>query len=856
MFSTTLRSITGHPRRFLATCTAVFLGVTFLMATLVLGDTVRRNFADAFTEANRGSAVLVRSSNSIGSADTGQRGLVDTATAELVATVDGVRTANAVVESSVQLAGADGATIGGQGPPTIGGTWIDDPDLNPYRVVEGRAPNPTSPSDGAAGPYEVVIDRGSARAGSLVIGSVTTVQTPRPLPVEIVGIATFGKNDSLGGTTYTGFAAADAGRLLGDDQSGVNAVRLAASPGVEPEELAARVDRVLPAGTEALTGTELSAEQLRAIEADFLGMMRTLLLLFAGIALLVATFSIYNTFTILAAQRSRESALLRAVGATRRQVLVSSLLEALAVGVLATAAGMAAGIGLGAGLQALLGASDVGLPTGSVAIGARSVVVAALIGVGVTISAAVAPAVQSSRVSPLAALRASAAESPRTGLVRTGLGVIVAGAAVSVLVNGTTGRGDLGRVGLGALGLVVGFLLLGPLLAKGAARVIGTPGRVFRGVTGRLAQENAVRNPRRTAGTATALMIGMGVVTLFTVFGASLRQSLEDEVSASFGATDLVIESTSFAGSGLAPEFTDVVGALPGIAIAAPLSFGDMRLDGIDETATVTDTAKLAEVSDLGVSAGSIARLSSDQVAVSDTYAQARRWTVDQKVEATFADGTVRPVTIGAVYRAKGALGNVIVPSPLWEAHATRTVGASVVLASVTDGADPGAVEAEVREIGTDYGSPTVRDRQGYLDAVGAQVNQLLTMVYVLLAVAVVIAMLGIANTLSLSIHERTRELGVLRAVGQTRRQMRSAIRWEAGVVAVFGTLAGLGLGLLIAWGVVNGTSGALELKSFAVPPTQLLAVLVVGVVVGVLASIRPARRAARIDVLTALTSD
>jgi putative ABC transport system permease protein len=674
--------------------------------------------------------------------------------------------------------------------------------------------------------------------------------------VRIVGIATFGANDSMAGTTYAGLAADDATRLLAGGRPGASEIRVAAAAGVGDDELAARLRAAVPTGDEVLTGRQLTGEQIDQINEDFLGMMTTMLLVFAGIALLVAAFSIHNTFAIVAAQKARESALLRAIGATRSQVLGSVLLESLLVGVLATAAGLAVGVGLAAGLNALLGASDVGLPVASLAIGAGSLVTGAVVGMAITVAAAITPALQSSRISPLAALRASAIEASRISRTRLALGGLAFAAGVGLVGWGASGDGELSRVGLGALVAVVGFVLLGPLLARGAARVVGLPGRLLRGVTGQLAQENAVRNPRRTASTATALVIGMAVVCLFTVFGASLQASIEDEVTSSFGSTDLVVEATSFAGSGIGAGFTEDVRALHGVDAVAPLSFADVRLDGADEMATVTDPSALDAVSDLGLRAGTIGALDATSIAVSEAFAEERGWSAGSEVTTTFADGTEQPVTVAAIYEARGALGNVIVPDALWDAHAVRAVGDQVVLVGLAPGTDVEVVRGEVEAVAQGYGAPTVRDRQEYLDAVAEQVDQMLVIVYVLLAVAVVIALLGIANTLSLSIHERTRELGVLRAVGQTRSQLRSAIRWEAVVVSVFGTLGGLGLGVLIGWGLVRGASGELSLSTVSVPPGQLAVVLVAGAIVGVLAAVRPARRASRIDVLAALATD
>ncbi len=852
MWSTTFKGIAGHKRRFFSTCVAVVLGVTFLTGTLVLGDTIRGSFDEMFAKANSGTAVEVRSSTRIGGDDTGQRGVVDPAVVDDVRAVPGVAAAAPVLTGPAQIIAADGTAIGGQGPPTLGSSWITDPTLNPYQVAEGRAPEPVA----AGQPTEVVIDRGAADDAGLAVGDTTTVLVPDQVPVEIVGIVTFGTADSMAGSTYTGFAADDAVRLLGGGQPGLSEIRVAAEPGVGEDELAARVSEALPVGTEAITGTALSAEQLQSIEDDFLGMMRTMLVIFAGVALLVASFSIHNTFSIVAAQRSRESALLRAIGATRTQVLGSVILEAMLVGVLATVVGLGLGLGLAVGLQSLLESVNSGLPTGALVVTAGGLLVPVVIGMGVTLLAALGPALQSSRVSPLAALRASAVETARIGRMRIAAGLLAAVGGVALIVSGASGGGDLGRVGLGSLVTAIAFVLLGPVIARPAGRVLGAPARLLKGVTGQLAQENAVRNPRRTAGTATALVIGIGVVAVFTVFGSSLRSSIDQEVSRSFGDTDLVVRSTAFAGSGLPSQLIDGIAQVEGVKAVSALAFGDVRVDDSTETATITDPSSLDEVSDLKLTAGTLADVGPTQVAVSETYADDNEWTTGSTVDIAFGDGSTVPATIGAVYQAKGAVGDLVLPRSMWDAHATRPLGPQVVLIGLADGTDLARADAAVSELAKGAGSPSVETRQEYLDSVGEEVNQMLTIVYVLLAVAVVIALLGIANTLTLSIHERTRELGVLRAVGQTRRQLRSMIRWESAVVATFGVLVGVGLGSLIGWGLVRATGDSLAIGVFSWPVGQMLTIVVIGAAAGVLAAWRPARRASRLQVLDALAGD
>jgi putative ABC transport system permease protein len=358
MVRITLKTVLAGRRRLLATALAVFLGVAFLSGTLALSDTLRDNFDELFADASAGTDVVVRSATEISVAgdrgpDTRQRGLIDASLAERLRAVEGVAGAEASTEGYGQLLGADGRPVGGNGPPRVAGTWVSDPELNPYRLVDGRAPR---------APGEVVINRGAAREGALPVGARTVVQTPEPVEVTVVGIATFGDADGMGRVTFTGFTAADASRHIAKGPSRASSVLVRGRDGISQEELARRVRAVLPPGVEAITGSQLAEENVDEISAQFLDMLSAFLVVFAGVALLVASFSIYNTFSILVAQRSREVALLRAAGATRRQVLLSALAETAVVGVVASLAGLAGGVGLAGLLKGLFDTFGFSLP--------------------------------------------------------------------------------------------------------------------------------------------------------------------------------------------------------------------------------------------------------------------------------------------------------------------------------------------------------------------------------------------------------------------------------------------------------------------------------------------------------------
>jgi putative ABC transport system permease protein len=847
MWKTNVKSIGAHKRRLLATCMAVVLGVAFLSGTLVLGDTMESGFGDMFSQANAGTDAVVRSRTEVGDSEISERGLLDASTVDDVAAVDGVRAAVPEIYGIGQIVGSDGDPLGGNGPPTQAGNWIADPEINPWRIADGRAPK---------APGEVVIDKASADKGDLDVGDTTTIRTPQPIEVTVVGVATFGDGDSAGPQTYAAFTTQFAQQVLLPAPHEISDVLVAADDGVSQQELVDRLEPVLPDGSEAITGAALTDEQQSNLESDFLGFFKAFLLVFAGIALVVATFSIYNTFSILVAQRTRESALLRALGASRRQVLGSTVVEALVVGALASAIGVAAGVGLAAGLSALSESAGFAVAGTPLVVKTSALVLSAVVGVVVTLVASAAPAVKASRVAPLAALRDVSVDRSGASWVRGILGLVVAGAGIAATVGGTAGDGSLPMTGLGALLVVVGFVLLGPVAARPVAGAVGGPlALVSSRMSGKLARRNATRNPRRTAGTASALMVGVAVVTLFTVVAASVKQSIDDTVSQQF-AGDLVIAQTEFSGAGLAPELRPAVGHLPEVEVATGVGNGPMVVDGGDTVASVIDPALFGRVVDLDVSQGSIDGLGDHQVALFADYAADHGFALGEKVPVSYSDGARDELTVGAIFGNDELVDNVVVPKEAYAPHAATRVSDVALLIDLADGVSTSDGEAAIQPVADRFGAPDVQDRREYVDSVAGQIDQLLTVIYVLLIMAILIALMGIANTLSLSIHERTRELGLLRAVGQSRRQLRRMVRGEALVVALFGTVGGLGLGTFLGWAMVQTIEAAEGLGAFAVPTGQLAMVVALGAIVGVVAAVRPARRAAKLDVLQAIATD
>ncbi|MFG2003313.1 ABC transporter permease [Spirillospora sp. NPDC048911] len=827
-----VKELWGHRRRLAGSLVAVFLGVAFLTGTLVLGDTLAGNIDRFFANAYAGTDVTVRNATTVTDMPGQLRGEIDGSAVDRVRGVAGVAVAEPVMQGSGQPLTVDGKVIESQGP-LVAGNWITDPKLNPYRIVEGRAPRT---------PDEVVINRGTADKGKLKVGDRTAVLTPQRVPVTVVGISKFGEDDGFGGTSFTAFTLEGMREHVTKGADKVTAVTIRAAPGVSQETLAERIRPVLPPGAEAVTGDELAAQDRDRV-GQFLGIFRTALAAFGGVALLVAAFSIHNTFAITVAQRTRESALLRAVGASRRQILTLVAAEALAIGAIATAAGLAGGLGCAALLQSLFAAVGMGPPAKGLVIGLGTVLIAVPVGLAVTLLSALGPALRAAKVPPLAALREVAAERPGPSESRTIIGAVLAAVAVGGVVWGAL-TGSLAMAGAGAVMCLIVMVVLGPVAARPAASIIGGPAARWRGVPGTLARDNATRSPRRTAGAATALMVGVGVVTLMTVFTGSLRASVEDGVAGSFHGA-LVVNAGSNDQGGFSSKVSDEVAKLPQVANAAGLGQGAVRVGTDNADVRIADPARLGKVLALDVAAGSLA--TADTFAVSKDAADDHKWTIGSTVPVTFADGSRQPFTVGAIYRNDDVAGDYVLPRTAWSAHNRQPLDRATFV-ELKPGVSAADAQRAIEAVVKPYGAPKVQDRDAYVDSQTEQMDAFLSIVYAMLALAIIIALLGIANTLALSVHERTRELGLLRAVGATRSQVRSMVRWESVIVALFGTAGGIGLGVLLGWALTRALG-----DPFTAQLVPMTIIAVVCALAGALAAVRPARRASRLAALTAI---
>ena len=857
MWRVTLRSLWEHKRRLVSTVLAIVLGVAFMSGTFVFADTIDKVFADLFGETRSGVDVQVQGVELFDGGFGGQdaRELLDIGLVDAVAAVEGVAVAEPFIQtvgfgSQNRVLGPDGEPLGAAaGPPTLIESWVESDQLNPYRIATGEPPSRDD---------EVALNVAAAEDAGFELGDeVRVVSQLGEATYRLVGTFTFGEAESAAGAVSADFTLAEAQRLAGLE--GRTQVVLAAGDGsVEEEALAQRVASVLPPTAEALSGTETAEQNASDVQERF-GFFRQLLSIFAGIALLVGTFITANTFAILVAQRTRELALLRAIGASRRQVLTSVLLEAAVIGLIAAVLGLLGGIALATGVTAALEASGADLPTSGLVISTTTVVTALVLGLGITLLASVVPAVQATRVPPLAALRDVAIDRSGASKTRIVAGVVLlAVGAWSLSSAWRVTEPEVATVGLGALALIVGAIVIGPVLAEPSVRVLGAGLPRLRGITGVLATENAARSPKRTSATASALLIGVALIGFITVFAASARESVVAEVERGFTG-DLIIQSES---SGFGPPggfssaVADTVADVDGVEAVSRIGFTQAQVaypDGRASTQFVTSiepsTIDLAFEGRMAV--GEVTDLGPGGVIVDVGIAEDDGLQVGDEVAMIGPSGTPALLEVRALSDDLTLFGPWTIDAADGERLVTERLLVQAVVA-VSDGADVDTVRTEIEAAVEGVPAIDVLDRDGFIGSLTDQITSFLTLVNALLALSVIIAMIGIANTLWLSIHERTRELGLLRAVGMTRSQLRSAVRWEAVLISVLGTLVGLSLGMVVSWALVRSLE-SFGLTRFTVPVAQLVVVVLVAGALGVVASIRPARRAARLDVLDAI---
>ncbi len=845
MWKATLSGLRAHKLRLVLTALSVVLGVAFVTGTLILGDTLTNTFDQLFSGVYGKISVQVRQPSAVKDQQ-GNKTFTPMPESILgqVQNLPGVAAAEGSVSGFAQIVDKHGKAIAPQAP-TLGTSYGTVPEISGFTLSEGKAPT---------GSDQVVIDKGTADDNDFHIGDKVRIlfQGP-PQEFTISGIIKFGKANGLAGATVASFDLPTAQALL-NRPGQFDTVNLLAKSGTSASSLKSEVSKQLPKGFEAITGSELAKESAQQVNKA-LGFFTTFLLIFALISLFVGSFIILNTFSILVAQRTRELALLRALGASRRQVLLSTLGEAGVVGLIAAVVGVFAGAGVAAGLQAVFKATGIDLPSYGTVFKARTAIVAVIVGVGVSLIASLNPARRASKIPPVAALGDPIQESAGSLSRRAIIGSIALVIGVTVMMLGlfVSHSNQALQVGIGIAVTFLAVATLAPIIARPVASVLGRPlGRT--GMAGVLARQNAMRNPRRTAATASALMIGLALVTMFSVFGQSAKASVNKTIDTDFSA-DFILKTSSFEPT-ISPVVEQKAAAVPGVGAVSGQRAGQARYRDSNLTITGVDAEAIGQVVKVDMVHGSLDSLGKGQMLVEDKTAKDKGWKVGTPVPLEFAKTGNQTLTVGGTFKINPLLNsNYVVSIPVIEANIVDQLD-TVVLVKAAEGVDPATLRAPLENAVAEFPNVSVSDSAAVKKDQAKQINQLLAIIYALLALAVIIAVLGIVNTLVLSVVERRRELGLLRAVGMIRRQMRSMIRGESVIIALFGAILGLviglGFGLALTKAVLtNGIGGVVS-----VPVPTLIIFVILAAIAGMLAAIWPARRAARTNVLAALTFD
>ncbi len=846
MGKASLRNLLAHKGRLVLSLLAVVLSAGFVSGTLIFTDTLQKSFEDLF--AQTASDVVVSPLDSDGPSSDGSDGsAVQTPTvpSSILATVQSTEgiaaAAGDVFAIGATIIGSDGEPVTSAGGPSFGLNWIDDPRLTALTMVEGTPP---------VGESQMAIDSTSAEKGALKVGDRTTVVTPQGVKdVTVVGIFKFGVSGSLNGATLAAFETPVAQELMLDGSPNYTSISAAAAEGFTQDQAAANVMAAIGSGFKVQTGQENADETAQDLKSQ-LSFFNYVLLAFAFVSVIVGLFLIFNTFAMLVAQRTRELALFRALGASKGQVRSSVLLEASVVGVIGAALGLLGGMALAAGLRALFGLAGLDF-SGSLVVAPRTVIVAVLVGLGATLAASVIPAFRAAKAPPVAALRDDLVPSHRSLRIRTIVGVAAAALTALVLVAGLSAdkvSTGISLVGLSFVLAIGAAIVVAPAITGPVVRVLGWP---FRSTIGRIAVGNVQRNRRRTALTAAALMIGLALVgafsTLAVSFGDSIDSAIDDSVKA-----DFVVSNSSFLP--MPAQVGDDLQAVPGVETVARIRFAPVASFGSNGTVTGVDAATINEVTTLPMESGEPDLSTPNSVLIDTTIATDQGLAVGDSVALTFANGDTKDFVVTGIYKPEGFFSGLVVSNDALVAVGTPALD-TFLYVRTAPGADAAAIRPAVDAAVANNPTVTVQDLTELKDSIRTQINGLLIGIYALLALVLFIAVLGIVNTLALSVVERTREIGLLRAVGTSRRQMRQMIRVESLITSVFGAIVGMLIGIFFGQMLVRSLNDV-GLTAVSTPWTSLVVFLALSALVGVLAAAWPARRAARMDVLQAIATE
>ena len=837
------RSLLAHKLRSFLTMLAILLGVAMISGTYVFTDQINKAFGEIFTEAYKGTDVTITPKSSFTSQFGGSFAGLPESMVEDVRAVDGVQEAYGYVAGQGAIA-VDGKVIQTGGSPTLFFSYVPS-ELSATSYIDGAPP--TKP--GELGVVKKLVEDKGLKIGS----TVTVVGSTGTYEGTVSGVFTFGSESSLGGSLLLNTTLEDAQIWFGMPGH-VSEIDVIGAEGVPGDELAARIRAVLPKDTDVKTGEQAATDQSAQISDAIGSFLNPVLLSLGGVSVLVGAFIIFNAFSMTVAQRRREFAMLRALGASRRQVLASITGEAFLMGVLASLVGLVTGLGFAAGVKALMKALNVDFPLSGLVMLPRTVIVGLVVGIGVTLLSAIVPALRATRVPPVAALQ-EGSTLPPTRFARFTPYIAAAVAVFGVLgvLNGMYGVGTttqrLLTMAAGAVLLFLAVAMLSKYFVAPVAGFIGWPLMRLAKTSGRLARDNSMRNPARTAATASALMIGLGVVVFVAVFAQGLKSSFVDSFDQVVRA-DYVVASESFL-----PLPTDAlsrVQSVPTVDAAAGMYIQQVQVDGTKTPAVYGinpyDFARVWSFDWTDGEDSLLTKLGADGTILEDQTAKSLGVTVGDEFEVLTAEGVKAKLKVLGTYRDPMMINGITVSDTGYDALFPQPQ-LFMVMVGTTGGAetDKAAIEAAL----ADNPTAEVMTAVEYKDSIVGQVSQMLNLLYGLLAMSVIISLFGIVNTLVLSVYERTREIGLLRAIGASRRQIRRSVRYESVITSVIGGVLGIVVGVAFAY-VVTTRFGGMGIK-FAVPGGQLALFLIVSMVVGVLAAILPARRAARIDILEAI---
>ncbi|MBT2452939.1 FtsX-like permease family protein [Streptomyces sp. ISL-43] len=855
VMKTARRNFFAHKGRMALSAVAVMLSVAFVCGTLVFTDTMNTTFDKLFAVTNSDVTVSPKKAESSGETpDTGKPESLAASVVERVRQAEGVNSVEGGVASmAVTVVNSKNENLGSTtGAPTFAGNWTEN-ELKSMKIIEGQAPR---------GPTEAMIDGDTAKKHHLKLGDdIRTIAVTGDIRSKITGIAAFTVTNP--GATVVYFDTATAQQKLLGAPDVFTHVNVTAKDGVSDAQLKQNVATAVGADTYKLQTAKEAADANRK-DMSFLNIMKWVMLGFAAIAFLVGIFLIFNTFSMLVAQRTREIGLMRAIGADSGQVLKSVVVEAFLLGVVGSLLGVGAGIGLAVGLMKLMGQMGMSLSTDDLTIAWTTPAIGVFLGIVVTVVSAYIPARRAGKVSPMAALReVGTPGDKKAGRIRAAIGLVLTGVGAAGLFLAATadkaGTGSL-WLGLGVLFTLIGFIVIGPLLAGVVVRALSAPVLRPFGSIGRLAERNALRNPRRTGATAAALMIGLALVACLSVVGSSMVASATDELDKSVGA-DFIVQSQT--GQPVVPQAEEALRKTQGLAHVTAYRELDAKITAPDGTTEsdglgAQDPTYAKDIRRKMTAGEHAAAYGPQSMSVGSEYAAKHHVKLGDELTVAFTGGKTAKLKVAAITSDEGNLdkGMKYVSTAVAEANvpADKLPRPFMVLATAKDGQESAAYKALKDEL-AQYPQYQVLNQTDYKQALKDQVGQLLNVVYALLALAIIVAILGVVNTLALSVVERTREIGLMRAIGLSRRQLRRMIRLESVVIALFGALLGLGLGM--GWGATAHQLLALQgMKVLEIPWPTILGVFAGSALVGLLAALFPAFRAGRMNVLNAIASE